>query len=147
VHSDIYEQGGCYSGHIHGQLRGAPGMNRAQLQSDYPGWEICETIGSQGWNHGREYENEHQAQVRAQRVANRLTNRWLAEFPGETAALVIHADFKRILLIALLGSDRWDEHWQPIYNTSISHLQRVANRWRLTEWNSVLHLTADLISD
>jgi 2,3-bisphosphoglycerate-dependent phosphoglycerate mutase len=147
VQSDIYEQGGCYSGHIPGQLRGAPGMNRGELQTDYPGWEICETIASQGWNHGREFETELQAKHRAERVANRLTNRWLPEFPGEMAALVIHADFKRILLIALLDSDRWDDHWQPIYNTSITHLQRVGSQWQLAEWNSVIHLTPDLISD
>lgn len=147
VHSDIYEQGGCYSGHIPGQLRGAPGMNRAELQTNYPGWEICETIGYKGWNHGREYETEHQAHLRAERVAYRLTNRWLPEFPGEMAALVVHADFKRILLIALLGTHRWDDHWQPIYNTSITYLQRVGNQWQLVEWNSVLHLAPELISD
>ncbi len=147
VQSDIYEQGGCYSGHIRGQLRGAPGMNRAELQTSYPGWEICDTIGADGWNHGREYETEQQAQQRAQSVANRLTEIWLQEFPGELAALVIHADFKRILLIALLGTDDWDDYWQPIYNTSITHLERVGNQWRLAEWNSVAHLTPDLISD
>ena len=147
VDSDIYEQGGCYSGHIPGQLRGAPGMNRAELQKDYPNWAICQTIGSQGWNHGREYETEHQAIERARRVAHRLTNRWLSEFPGEMAALVIHADFKRILLIELLGTDRWDEHWQPIYNTAVTHLERVGNRWQLAEWNSVKHLSTELISD
>ena len=147
VQSDIYEQGGCYSGHVHGQLRGAPGMNRAELQKDYLGWEICETIGSEGWNHGRDYETEHQAKHRAERVASRLTNGWLPAFPGEMAALVIHADFKRILLMALLGTDRWDEHWQAIYNTSITHLERVGNKWQLAEWNSVTHLTPDLISD
>ncbi len=147
VQSDIYEQGGCYSGHEHGQLRGAPGMNRAELQSGFPGWTICDTIGTHGWNHGREYEAEHEAIRRAERVAHRLTNLWLHEFPGELAALVIHADFKRILLIALLGTDRWEEHFQPIYNTSITHLERVGHQWRLAEWNSVAHLTPDLISD
>ena len=147
VHSDIYEQGGCYSGHVPGQLKGAAGMNRVELEQGYPGWEVCETIGPRGWNHGRDYETHSQAQHRAQRVADRLTNRWLPEFPGEMAALVIHADFKRILLIALLGTDRWDDHWQPIYNTSITYLQRVGNQWQLVEWNSVLHLAPELISD
>ena len=147
VHSDIYEQGGCYSGHVPGQLKAAAGMNRVELEQGYPGWEVCETIGPRGWNHGRDYETHSQAQHRAQRVADRLTNRWLPEFPGEMAALVIHADFKRILLIALLGTDRWDDHWQPIYNTSITYLQRVGNQWQLVEWNSVLHLAPELISD
>lgn len=147
IHSDIYEQGGCYSGHVPGQLQGAAGMNRVELQQGFPGWEICQTIGPLGWNHGRDYETHSQAQHRAQQVADRLTNRWLPEFPGEMAALVIHADFKRILLIALLGTDRWDDHWQPIYNTSITYLQRVGNQWQLVEWNSVLHLAPELISD
>lgn len=147
VQSDIYEQGGCYSGYVHGQLRGAPGMGRAELQRDYPGWDICETIGPEGWNHGRDYETELEATNRAQRVADRLTHRWLADCPGEMAAMVIHADFKRILLIALLGTDRWDAHWQPIYNTAVTHLERVGDQWKLAEWNSVTHLTQDLISD
>lgn len=147
IQSDIYEQGGCYSGYERGQLRGAPGMTRAELQTSYPGWAVCETISANGWNHGREYENEHQAKLRAERVAHRLTNRWLTDFPGEMAALVIHADFKRILLIGLLGTDRWEEHWQPIYNTAITHLERVGNKWQIAEWNSVKHLTTDLVSD
>ncbi len=147
IQSDIYEQGGCYSGYLHGQLRGEPGMNRDELSLHYPGWQICETIGPHGWNHGREYETEQQAIHRAERVAHRLTHRWLPDNPGEMAALVIHADFKRILLMALLGTDRWDDHWQPIYNTAITHLERVENRWKLAEWNSVTHLTTALISD
>lgn len=147
VRSDIYEQGGCYSGHIPGQLRGAAGMDRSELNAKYSGWEICETIGANGWNHGREYETELQARHRAERVANQLTNRWMADFPAHVAALIIHADFERLLLTALLGTDRWPDHWQPIYNTSITHLKRIGHQWELLEWNSVLHLSPDLISD
>jgi 2,3-bisphosphoglycerate-dependent phosphoglycerate mutase len=147
IDSDIYEQGGCYSGYIPGQLRGSPGMNREELQRDYPNWEVCQTIGAQGWNYGREYESEHQAMRRAEKVADRLTNRWLSGFPGQMAALVIHADFKRILLIAMLGTDRWKDHGQPIYNTAVTHVERIGDRWQLADWNSVSHLTPELISD
>jgi 2,3-bisphosphoglycerate-dependent phosphoglycerate mutase len=147
IQSDIYEQGGCYSGHEPGKLRGVPGMNRAELEAGYPGWEVSESIGPLGWNHGRDYETEQQVQHRAARVASQLTDRWMPEFPGAMAALVIHADFKRILLLALLGTDRWTDHWQPIYNTAISHLQRVGNQWQMVEWNSVLHLPPNLLSD
>lgn len=147
VRADIFEQGGCYSGYMQGQLRGAPGMDRDGLTTQYPGWAICETIGPMGWNHGREYETEHQARHRAERVANQLTNRWISEYPAQMAAMVIHADFKRLLLVALLGTDRWTDHWQPIYNTSITHLTRDGNHWQLVEWNSVEHLSQELISD
>jgi len=147
IHSEIYEQGGCYSGHEVGKLLGSPGMNRVELESGYPGWAICETIGPNGWNHGRVYESELEVEQRANRVAAWLSSQWLQESPAAMAALVIHADFKRVLLETLLGTSRWTNHWQPIYNTAISHLQHVDDKWQLVEWNLIQHLTPDLRSD
>ncbi len=147
IHAEIYEQGGCYSGHEVGKLLGAPGMNRMELEASYPGWTICETIGANGWNHGRSYETELKVEQRAMRVSTWLSKQWLQESPASMAAMVIHADFKRILLEALLGTSRWTNHWQPIYNTAITHLQHEDDRWQLVEWNSVQHLPPDLRSD
>ncbi len=146
IHAEIYEQGGCYSGHEAGKLLGSPGMNRVELETSYPGWAICETIGPHGWNHGRHYESELEVEQRARRVALWLSSQWLQESPAEMAALVIHADFKRILLEVLLGTSRWTDHSQPIYNTAVTHLQHVDNKWQLVEWNSTQHLTPDLRS-
>lgn len=147
IHSEIYEQGGCYSGYEAGKLLGSPGMNRMELQTGYPGWVICETIGANGWNHGRNYETELEVQQRASRVSQWLSSQWIEQSPDAMAALVIHADFKRVLLETMLATSTWQDHCQPIYNTAITHLKRNGDRWELVEWNSTLHLTNDLRSD
>ena len=146
IHAEIYEQGGCYSGWEPDKLQGAPGMNRSELEAAYPGWLICQTIGANGWNHGRNYETEAEVQQRAERVAQWLGTTWIEESPNEMAALVIHADFKRVLLEVLMQTSTWQDSWDPIYNTAITHLQRVRNGWELIEWNSTSHLTDDLKS-
>ncbi len=42
IRADLFEEGGCYSGHLPGQKKGEPGMGRAQLQNRFPAgrWTI-----------------------------------------------------------------------------------------------------------
>ncbi len=151
VHADIYEQGGCYSGHLPGQEKGCPGMGRTELESAYPGWKLDPSISDLGWNHGRDYESDKAVRIRARRV-----ERWLAEsvsavsarntLADRVLALVIHADFKRVLMEAMLDSDLWPQSHQPIWNTSVSHLILSGDRWQLIDWNNVDHLDPDLLT-
>ncbi len=144
IHAEIYEQGGCYSGFEPGHLRGEPGMSRAQLEKGYPGWSIDESIGTRGWNEDRDYETHQQAIQRAGRVTQWLTRQWSPTSSECMAALIIHADFKRVLISALLESDGWPDRGQPIWNTAISHLKLVGSQWKLQTWNMAEHLTHQL---
>jgi 2,3-bisphosphoglycerate-dependent phosphoglycerate mutase len=146
VHADIYEQGGCYAGHLPGQLKGCPGMNRSEIESQYPGWSVDSSIGLLGWNHGRNYETEREVLDRARRVERWLANEIIS--PSDSmAAMVIHADFKRVLMEVMLQSGRWPNHEQPIWNTSISLLRYNGQIWELVEWNRVEHLEERLLSE
>jgi 2,3-bisphosphoglycerate-dependent phosphoglycerate mutase len=144
IRADIYEQGGCYRGFEPGKLLGEPGMGRAELEANYPGWAIDEAIGPHGWNAGREYESCAAVKLRAAGVARWLSQTWTPTARHAVAALIIHADFKRILLAELLQSDQWPDSMQPIWNTGISLLRFAGNAWQLLEWNSAAHLPPDL---
>ncbi len=148
VRADLFEVGGCYSGHEAGKERGEPGMGKNQLQSDYPTWEIDASIGDAGW-WGREYETWDQGRARAASVTQ-----WLASDLATTSGthlLVIHADFKRLLLEALF-SDAQLETLQidladiPLYNTGISCLKHSPEGWLLREFNSTRHLPSKLVT-
>lgn len=142
--SDIYEQGGCYSGYEEGLLKGEPGMSRSELAARYSGWHIDPLISEHGWNSGRDYETDEEVKLRARNVACRLHAAWPSLQDGCDMALVIHADFKRVLIAEMLLSDGWPGSEQPIWNTGISRLVLSDDRWELIEWNSADHLPGEL---
>lgn len=146
IRADIYEQGGCYSGYEPEKLKGEPGMSCAELATEYPTWDIDPAIGPHGWNIDREYETDAAVQLRARSVAYWLAQVWQPIREGTQAALVIHADFKRLLIEEMLGTDRWPDSYDPIWNTAITQLDWHADHWSLAQWNSVDHLPDDLRS-
>ena len=103
VRADLFEQGGCYSGYEPGAERGEPGLGKSALRQQYPGWHIDESIPETGW-WGKEFETLAQARQRAAQVANWLAGE--AKAVGGLHVLVIHADFKRLLLEAMLAHGR-----------------------------------------
>lgn len=143
IHADVFEQGGCYSGHRSGEERGEPGLGRSQLLAAYPGWEVDAAIEELGW-WGREYENLSQATLRARRVA-----KWLTELVTTTPgnyAVVIHADFKRLLLFELLpGQSHQELATAPLYNTGVTSFAWESG-WQLQKFNSVDHLPPELVT-
>lgn len=144
IRADIYEQGGCYSGHEVGAKRGEPGMCCNVLGQCYPDWIIDPLIGPQGWNFGRQYESFHEVVERARGVNQWLSDDWQPLQEGTAAALIIHADFKRVLLTEMLGGGAWSGSDSPIWNTAITHVRFSAGRWQLMEWNAVDHLPDDM---
>lgn len=144
IRADIYEQGGCYSGFESGRYRGEPGMCSYMLGRLYPEWIIDPLIGPRGWNVNRQYESYHEVQVRADNVNEWLTQQWQPAQPGALAALIIHADFKRVLITQMLGTDDWPNFDSPIWNTSISLLQYDLGAWQMLVWNSAEHLPLEL---
>lgn len=148
VRADLFEVGGCYSGHEAGQERGEPGMGQSQLCASYPTWEIDKTISEAGW-WGREYETWEQGRARAAAVASWLASE-LTSTPG-IHLLVIHADFKRLLLEALfsetlLESQQINLAEVSLYNTGISRVANSRQGWSLSDFNSTRHLPSQLVT-
>jgi 2,3-bisphosphoglycerate-dependent phosphoglycerate mutase len=149
VRADLFEQGGCYSGHEPGAERGEPGLGRSALAARYPGWHLDETISETGW-WGRDYETQQQAEHRAAVVA-----RWLSRQASSASGLhvlVIHADFKRLLVEALLGENATEQlpgrslAAVSLFNAGASSFTWEDGCWRLRCLNSTEHLAPDLVT-
>jgi 2,3-bisphosphoglycerate-dependent phosphoglycerate mutase len=144
VRSDLFEQGGCYSGYLQVGRRGEPGMGRQQLQSRYPGWSIDPQIDNAGW-WGRDYETWEQARTRAKLVAAWIDDE-IASQPG-LHVMVIHADFKALLVEAVLarGNQRL-ELCESLRNTGITEIGWSQPSWKVHRLNCVRHLDASLVT-
>lgn len=148
VRGDLFELGGCYSGHEIGKQRGEPGLGRQHLAASYPQWEIDAAIGDHGW-WGRDYETFEQGVLRAASVSQ-----WLAtelSGLGGMHVLIIHADFKRLLLEAMfhpqqLAAQGVDLVQAWLYNTGVTACTWTAAGWELSEFNSTTHLPAKLVT-
>ncbi|MFN7875265.1 MAG: histidine phosphatase family protein [Pirellula sp.] len=139
IHPEIYEQGGCYAGHLVGQREPRPGMSRKEIADLCPGWIIHPDISDVGWNRLKQYETIIEARERARQV-----HEWY-ELESEIhshrkVVMMIHADFKLRLLEAFLGIADLDPHLADPYNTSITWLTRNNGKWRLRLWNDHSHL-------
>jgi 2,3-bisphosphoglycerate-dependent phosphoglycerate mutase len=144
IRSDLFEQGGCYSGYLPGEEKGEPGMGRTQLATRYEGWQIDPHITESGW-WGRPYESEEEARRRAHSVGNWLEQK-VARPDAKQSALVIHADFKRLLLLQLLGLSDTDpviQRFGPLLNAGITIVEFTHRSWLLNTYNSHSHLLPD----
>ena len=148
VRNDLFELGGCYSGHEEGKQRSEPGMGRAQLLADYPFWEIDERITDSGW-WGGDYETLEQGTQRAARVERWLATE-IAAIPGKHV-LIIHADFKRLLLEAmqsetpLVGRNVYLDE-VPLYNTGVTHCKYSSRGWKIGDCNCTRHLLGEFVT-
>jgi 2,3-bisphosphoglycerate-dependent phosphoglycerate mutase len=148
IHCELFEQGGCYSGHLPGQKVGQPGMGCHELANRYSGWCIDPRIAEQGW-WSRPYESAEESLLRAGRVRQWLEAE-VIDGSDSLVTLVIHADFKRHLLMQLLGpswSSPIDRQLGPLHNAGISLLEYSQSNWLLLSYNSTSHLSSNLLSD
>jgi len=145
IHPEIYEQGGCYAGHLVGQREPRPGMSRQQIADLCPGWIIPPEIPSSGWNRLKQYESISEARGRAERVRLWYESAETQHSVGRVA-MMIHADFKIRLLEAFLEIPNLEAALSEPYNTSITWLVREKNRWRLRLWNDHSHLPLSHLS-
>lgn len=144
VRPNIFEQGGCYSGYGESGKRGEPGMGFSELQKKYPDWQIDPAIAESGW-WGKDYETYEDASIRAEAVADWIVTE-IAHQPG-LHAMVIHADFKALLVPAILTrGNRQIEIGEPLNNVGITEFAWTTERWDLRSLNSVNHLTSDLVT-
>jgi 2,3-bisphosphoglycerate-dependent phosphoglycerate mutase len=143
---DLHEQGGCYAGYEAGRYEGRPGMNRGQILQEFPEFQVEKELSDNGWWSCRPYETEDEARARARRLLSRAAATLARR--GESAALVMHADFKRILLEELFrnGDDSAGTDWGGIFNTAVTAIEFRDTSPRLDVFNSIRHLPKELLS-
>lgn len=139
VRSELHEMGGCYRGHTPENITGRPGMSRAEIESEFPGYCVSPEIDGQGWWGSKPRESE----ALARRRAERLLQQSITEF-GETdqrVAFIMHADIKLLLL------QQFHFEWLDVpYNTSVSAIRITPTECVLEDYNCTRHLPADLVT-
>lgn len=145
VRTALHEIGGCVSGYPAIGYQGEPGMTREEIRRAFPDFEPEADIDERGWWKSRSYESGEDQQRRAQDVARRTIH----EF-GDTqmhVALVMHADFKHLLLQHLLPEIPVDAgHFGPLRNAGVTTLKIYRDTILLDTYNAVQHLPAELVT-
>jgi 2,3-bisphosphoglycerate-dependent phosphoglycerate mutase len=139
VRTAIHEQGGCCSGYPEVGMVGRPGLNRAEIEQRFPGFQVADEIDGDGWWRCQDYETRTLAQQRAAMVWQRTREEFA--HTAERVAYVTHADFKLLFLEHI--------HPEPLEvpcNTSITKVMITVEECRLAGHNGVQHLSADLLS-
>jgi 2,3-bisphosphoglycerate-dependent phosphoglycerate mutase len=154
VRWDLFEQGGCYTGYLPEKKSPASGMGKSEICKTYGDWDVDDRISDHGWYHGYTLESDQQARARAQDVATWVIEELVTcireDQEMNRPALVIHADFKALLLEALLCRQQSPSFFSgrpyqvsEFWNASVTQLTWVDQHWRLDFWNSIGHLPAD----
>ena len=106
------------------------GLTTDEIERTYPGW----TIWTGPWPHG---ETPAQVAARADRVVARLR----AEVaPGDTAVVVAHGHFLRVLAARWLGAPPETGRWLAAVTASLSRLGWERTTPTVDHWNDTSHL-------
>lgn len=143
IWSDLFEVGGCYDGHLPGQMVGQTGITRSELQSEFPEYKIPDDIDENGWYKNKPAETREQATARAEVQAKRL----ISEFSERdiTVLCLIHADFKDMLIRQFLPNQS-EYTTDPLANTSVTLLDFSSHKPDVLLFNDTDHLSPELIS-
>ncbi len=144
IWTDLHEVGGCFAGHIPGELRGMPGMTRAVLEENYPEFKLPDDIDGMGWWKSKPFEEYSLAVARAEAQAARLRSEFLGT--ASRVACVIHADFKDLLLAALLKSTYDQYRNADLLNTGVTHLAIGEDAVEVVKFNDVSHLSGNQVT-
>ena len=140
----VFERGGCYRGYGDNAREGGMGLGRTGILKLIPDATIDESILETGWWGGRERETHENAVERATKVIHRLQTTFGNN--GQHVVAIIHADFKRQLLIQMLAGLADVSAFGPLRNTGITKVDFDGTGWRLDWFNSVSHLPARIIT-
>lgn len=144
IWTDLHEVGGCFAGYEYGKLEGRPGMNRQTLSDRYPDYTLPDDIDHAGWWKSRPFEQFEDARRRAEQQSQRI----LQTFHGTSArvACVIHADFKALLLEALLQHEYGPYASADLVNAGVTRLVCRTDKVSVEEFNDSSHLPEDLVT-
>jgi len=141
---EIHEYGGIWLDHGDaGGIRGYPGITRAEIEAEFPGYEAPEGVTERGWWRWAQEEPE-MFLARTGWVIETLHS-WAAR--GERVAIITHGAFIDGLLNTLLKVGRV----QPVYyhhdNTGITLIDfRRNGKLSIRFLNRLDHLPLDLIT-
>ena len=135
---DLHEMGGIRYDEGDGRgAQGFPGLSRAEVEEQFPGYVIPAGIADDGW-WNRPPEQEAAFLSRVARVAEQL--RSMAQRTHEDIAVITHGTAANYLLHALLGSEGQDAFYFNHYNTGITNLVFLAEETFLRYQNRLEHL-------
>ena len=139
VRIDLHEQGGCYRGHTVDNVCGRPGMNRTEIEREFPGFDVSAELDGEGWWASKPHENYQAAKHRA----GKLLQRAIDEFgdTDERVAFVMHADIKLIFL-----REFHSELLDCPCNTSLTMIEITSGQCQLVDFNCVRHLPVELVT-
>jgi len=156
VRIDLFEQGGCYSGYQPGKKEPSAGLGRSQILRDFGDWVIDDRIPEAGWHSGRDLESQDDAIARSHNVAQWIMEDLLSNRTKDQScmrpALIIHADFKALLLESLLSNQlettNSSRRYQlsAVWNAAVSQLTWIGSEWQLDFWNSIGHMPSELLT-
>jgi 2,3-bisphosphoglycerate-dependent phosphoglycerate mutase len=135
----LHETGGCMEGVEPATMVGQPGLSREQILAEFRDYQIEPSLDGDGWWQCQPYETVDRARLRAAQLLAATQ----AEFAHtrERVAFVMHGDFQLLFLRRF--------HSIPLVlalNASVTHVHLTPDQTELIEFNSVAHLTDEMVS-
>ncbi|RIK58276.1 MAG: hypothetical protein DCC57_00745 [Chloroflexi bacterium] len=149
---EIHEHGGMFRGNPRNgeALVIHPGLTRAAIQTDYPDYDLPETITEEGWWFSP-YEDMPGCNARAMRVARDLRRRAQEERTQEVEsriALISHGTFIDALIKAFFNQLPERELFYFHYNTAITRIDFMPNGTLFLRYlNRIQHLPPEMVSE
>ncbi|MAS37072.1 MAG: hypothetical protein CL610_23940 [Anaerolineaceae bacterium] len=141
---DVHEQGGIYLDGDNGKTIGHPGMTRAEILDQFPGYVLPDNVGESGW-WNRDFETIGGASGRAVAVAEILVER--ASQSNERVAIVSHGMFVNLLIKALLNQLPSPASYYHHFNTAMTRIDIGSDGFIILRYlNRINHLTPDLVT-
>ncbi len=148
VWPDIHEHGGIYLKHG-GMIQGYGGMTRSQIEAEFPGYVLPDTITEDGWwNPDDGFESNELCMARALRVGADL-RKWgkNEEHAEDVVILVSHGTFIDRLIKAIMNSLPGIHHRFWHYNTAITRIDLGMDEFAMIRYmNRTDHLTPELMT-
>ncbi|MAI30783.1 MAG: hypothetical protein CMM07_03815 [Rhodopirellula sp.] len=147
VWGNLFEEGGIFRGFGPQAGEGGPGMTRSKMGQQVASNAKLSTLDSSiteaGW-WGRPRESSDESSARASEVAKRLTVCVRNQVRG--VVVVTHADFKRRLLLDLLGEHNELLKLTRFSNTGVTKLILDDGVLRIAYLDQVVHLPPRLVT-
>jgi len=147
VRVDIHEHGGAVAWKSGGYIN-EYGLTRAQMQAQFPLFDLPETVREDGWWHnGHGMESRAECRSRARIIAADLLARAQNGSPHspERLAVVIHGTLIDDLIHAILDIEG-DSYYYFHYNTAITRIDYVKGCPVLRYTNYVDHLPEEMLT-
>jgi 2,3-bisphosphoglycerate-dependent phosphoglycerate mutase len=138
---EIHETGGIFCETGNEKQIGLPGKTPAELERQYPGLIVPDSVNPDGW-WNRPFEPDEQRPLRARRVLAELLERHGSS--DDRVAIVSHGGFYNHLLRAILDLPERDGLWFSLNNTAITRID-FEERVKIRYMNRV-ELPAEIIT-